>query len=70
MFEDTTEYAWCLRVRGGAYGFSLPMEPVRSENGETVCRVEYATEAQVKALAAEMKSRGCELLLALKQLPA
>ena len=70
MFEDATEYAWCLRVRGGAYGFSLPMEPVRSENGETVCRVEHATAAQVKALAAEMKSRGCELLLALKQLPA
>ena len=70
MFEDATEYVWCLRVRGGAYGFSLPMEPVRSENGETVCRVEHATEAQVKALAAEMKSRGCELLLALKQLPA
>ena len=29
-----------------------------------------ATRAQIDALAVEMKARGCELLLALKQMPA
>lgn len=69
MLEDKKAYAWCVRVRGGAYGFSLPMEPVRSENGQTVCRVNGATRAQIDALAAEMRTRGCEMLLALKQMP-
>ncbi|MBE5037997.1 homoserine dehydrogenase [Subdoligranulum sp. DSM 109015] len=70
MLEDKKPCSWCVRVRGGAYGFSLPMEPVRSENGQTVCRVHNATRAQIDALAVEMKARGCELLLALKQMPA
>ncbi len=70
MLEDKKTYTWCVRVRGGAYGFSLPMEPVRSENGQTVCRVNNATRAQIDALAAEMRTRGCEMLLALKQMPA
>ena len=69
MLEDKKTYTWCVRVRGGAYGFSLPMEPVRSENGQTVCRVNGATRAQIDALAAEMRTRGCEMLLALKQMP-
>ena len=69
MLEDKKAYTWCVRVRGGAYGFSLPMEPVRSENGQTVCRVQNATPAQIDALAAEMRKRGCELLLALKEMP-
>ena len=69
MLEDKKVYTWCVRVRGGAYGFSLPMEPVRSENGQTVCRVNGATRAQIDALAAEMRTRGCEMLLALKQMP-
>lgn len=69
MLPDEAAYTWQLRVRGGAYGFSLPMEPVRSENGETVCRVADATPAQISALAAEMRGRGCKLLLAMKWLP-
>ena len=68
MLPDNAAYTWHLRVRGGAYGFKLPLEPVRSENGETVCRVDNATPAQIRALSDEMKARGCKLLLAMKQL--
>ena len=41
---------------------------MRSEGGETVYRADNATPAQIDALAAELQARGCQLLLAMKQL--
>ena len=68
MLPDNAAYTWHLRVRGAAYGFRLPLEPVRSEGGETVYQADNATPAQIDALAAELQARGCQLLLAMKQL--
>ena len=68
MLQDNAAYTWHLRVRGAAYGLRLPLEPVRSEGGETVYRADNATPAQIDALAAELQARGCQLLLAMKQL--
>ena len=65
---DTRACTWQLRVLGAPHGFALPLVPVCSDGGETVCRVENATPAQIDDLSAEMKSRGCRLLLAIKQL--
>ena len=65
---DTRACTLQLRVLGAPHGFALPLVPVCSDGGETVCRVENATPAQIDALSAEMKSRGCRLLLAIKQL--
>ena len=67
---DNAACAWHLRVRGSYNGFTLPLQPLCSEGGETVCRADGATPAQIDALAAEMKARGCALLLALKRLAA
>ena len=68
QLPDNGSYTWQLRVLGAPHGFALPLVPVCSDGGETVCRVENATPAQIDALSAEMKSRGCRLLLAIKQL--
>ena len=68
MLPDNAAYTWHLRVRGAAYGLRLPLEPVRSEGGETVYRADNATPAQIDALAAELQARGCQLLLTMKQL--
>ena len=49
--------------------FMHDSKPALFKKNASVCRVNGATRAQIDALAAEMRTRGCEMLLALKQMP-